>query len=377
MAESNNLNIAQNQYTIDLSSDTLTVRSSYSTEIKRKKIINIGNCSKFYLYILYSALFKLISIIILAKIGDNNGILGFLPVLSSYENMRSIYTYLSHIIFGTIFHFCFGERKKDDAKLKVNILNLKLHKIINEDKKITNFFIFLTCFGFVAANEFQILLSSLGYESLNFWSFQTIFTFLFMRKYFEFDIYKHHKCSIIFIFIICTILLFCSTFFPSSIIGNRNQYEFVKSELGSYFYIVLFIFLFTFLSLNYGFSRNYSKVLMQRKFVSRYILIIFIGITGLIMAIITAIIFYINDKDNPAQYFKELSKRSTWEVLRDVLIVVPIFLFSQFMQLYFEILVIYYLNPMYCLLLNNICFGSEKLILFLFDLIWIILHILF
>ena len=37
------------------------------------------------------------------------------------------------------------------------------------------------------------------------------------------------------------------------------------------------------------------------------------------------------------------------------------------MQIYLEILTIYYLNPMYCLMLNNICYGLEKIILFLFD----------
>ena len=37
------------------------------------------------------------------------------------------------------------------------------------------------------------------------------------------------------------------------------------------------------------------------------------------------------------------------------------------MQIYLEILTIYYLNPMYCLMLNNICYGTQKVILFILD----------
>ena len=37
------------------------------------------------------------------------------------------------------------------------------------------------------------------------------------------------------------------------------------------------------------------------------------------------------------------------------------------MQMYLEILTIYYLNPMYCLMLNNICYGRQKMIFFILD----------
>ena len=106
---------------------------------------------------------------------------------------------------------------------------------------------------------------------------------------------------------------------------------------------------------------------MQSKFVSSYILIIFIGIVGIIITIIISIISYYYERDNFIDYFKELKNHSTWEILRDVLIITPIFLFSQFMQMYFEILVIYYLNPIYTLVLNNINYGIKRLILFLFS----------
>ena len=63
----------------------------------------------------------------------------------------------------------------------------------------------------------------------------------------------------------------------------------------------------------------------------------------------------------------ELKNHTTWEILRDVLIITPLFMFFQFMQIFLEILIIYYLNPVFCLLLNNICYGTIRIIFFLID----------
>jgi hypothetical protein len=188
-----------------------------------------------------------------------------------------------------------------------------------------------------------------------------------MKKYFEFDIYRHHKCSIISIIIICTILLFIATFLPNFDSKMESQYEYVKNELGSYFYSIPIMFIFIIISFIYGFSRTYSKILMQSKYISKFILIIFIGIAGLITTITISIIFYFLEKDNFFAYFMELKNHTTWEILRDVLIITPLFMFFQFMQIFLEILIIYYLNPVFCLLLNNICYGTRRLIFFLID----------
>ena len=106
---------------------------------------------------------------------------------------------------------------------------------------------------------------------------------------------------------------------------------------------------------------------MQSKYISKFILIIFIGIAGLITTISISIIFYFLEKDNFTAYFMELKNHTTWEILRDVLIITPLFMFFQFMQIFLEILIIYYLNPVFCLLLNNICYGTRRLIFFLID----------
>ena len=352
MSEINIKKNSDSEYTFNFSDHTMTSRYETNTA-KKIKLISIGLCSKFYFYILGSALFKFISLMILGDKETNFGLFGFAPVLTSYNSMQNIYTYLGYIIFGIIFHFWFkGKEKKNNLFFEALITIHK--KMMNQDKNKTNFQIFLVCFCFATYKEIQNLLYSFGYEPLDYWTFEIIFTFLLMKKYFEVDIYKHHLCTIIMISIICSFLIFIASFFPSSKEGN--QYDLVKEQCGDYFYTFIFILAFIFLSFNYSFSTSFSKVLMQIKFISPYILIFFIGLTGLIFSIITSVISYIYTKDdNLIHYFEKIiAISSTWEILRDVLIVAPIFLFSQFMQINFEILTIYYLNPMYCLLLNNI-----------------------
>ena len=262
MTDLNDINILNNQYTIELNED-IKASIAYSSELKNnnKCIISIGICSKFYFYILGSALFKLLSLIIISEIG----LFGFVPILSSYYSILSLYTYFSFIIFGSIIHFCF--KRKDYISHNKNALNLLHVKIINQDKKGTNLKFFLACIGFTIYNEIQIFLYSNGYHALDFWTFELVFTFLLMKKYFEVNIYGHHKCSIIFIIIICSILLFIATFLPND--NKENQYQYVEKKLGNYFYSILISIVFMVLSFNYALSINYSKILMQSKFVSQ------------------------------------------------------------------------------------------------------------
>ena len=366
MNEGNNVNKINNQYTQYAIETTFTnVSEKVSSEVKNKSLISIGNCYKFYFYILGSAFFKVLSLMILGDKDSNFGLFGFSPILSSYNSMQSIYTYLGYIIFGIISYFCFnGKEKKKYYFLET--LSFVKERMKNQDKNKTKFQIFFVCFCFSIYKETQNLLFYFGYQPLDYWTFEVIFTFLLMKKYFEVDIYKHHICSIIMISIICTFLLFAASFFPNS--NEGNQYEFVEEQLGNYLFIFIFILIFMFISFIYSFTRNFSKVLMQTKFVSQYILIFFIGITGLIFSIIISLITYFCGKDdNFISYFEALITHSTSDILLDILLISPLFMFFQFMQIYFEILTIYYLNPMYCLLLNNICYGIQRLVLFLFN----------
>ena len=363
MADLNILCQLNNKYSTNSPSEYI---SKPETRIlKKNTLINIGFCTKFYFYIFGSALFKFFYVMILGSQENTIALFRFSPILFNYNSIQSVYTYLSYIFFGIIFHFCFKGKDKNKNKYMINNLNLKRELKINQNKKKINLQLFLTCFCFATYSEFQTLLYSNGYDSLDYWTFEIIFTFIFMRKYFEIGFYKHHKYSMFSTIVISTSFLFAATFFPTSYMDN--QYQYVKDKYGNVFYSIPFILIFIIISFNYGFSRNYSKVLMQNKFVSKYILIIFIGIAGLILTLIISAISYSYEIDNFIFYYKELKSLDTEKVLREVFIITPLFIISQFMQMYLEILTIYYLNPMYCLMLNNICYGTQKIILFILD----------
>ena len=87
------------------------------------------------------------------------------------------------------------------------------------------------------------------------------------------DFYKHQKVSIIFIISACSALLLTASILPTSLLDGKdekNAYQNINDKLGSYFYCILFIILFVGLSFIYSYSRTYSKVLMQIKFVSPF-----------------------------------------------------------------------------------------------------------
>ena len=346
-------------------------KESTSEEEKNKKFITIGKCSRFYLFILGSSFSKFFTILMMGNKNKNIGLFGFSPILSSYNNIQSMYTYIGYIIFGLIIFF-FSNGKNNIFSIKKNQKWLLIHNknkmTVCTPKTFSQVFLVCFCFGFYI--EAINILYSLGFQSFNYWTFETLFTFLLMKKYFVVDIYRHHKCSIIFIFVTSTTCLLIASFLPnSSYKGEKNSYQYIEEDMGNYFYFIIITIFFVFLSFNYSFSRTFSKVVMQSKFLSPYKLIILIGITGFIISLIDAIIlYYINVGVNTLQYFSDLNScEKDYKYYLEIFLIYPIFIFTKFLQIYFEIMTIYYLNPIFTLMINNITYSSSKLFFFIIN----------
>ena len=83
-------------------------------------------------------------------------------------------------------------------------------------------------------------------------------------------------------------------------------------------------------------------------------------------------------ENNILQYFIDLNNcEKDYKFYLEIFLITPIFIFIQFMQLYFEILVIFYLNPIYALAINNLTFGSTKLVSFIANASANVIHFLF
>ena len=341
---------------------------------EKKKLIRIGECSRFYLYILASAFFRFLCFLLLGYKEKNIGLFGFCPIINSYNVTKSIYTYIGYIIFGTIFYYAFKrknkKRERETHGLSIKLLIHNKSKLMPKSAK-TIFQIILVCFFYALYNEIQNILYNQGFQFFYYWTFETIFSYVLMKKYFVMDIYTHHKCSIIFIVITCSIFLLIASFLPGSTITENerslNSYQIIEKLFNSYYYCIFIILFLLFLSFIISFSRTYSKIIMQTKYLSKYSLIIFIGITGLILSIIASIILYYTNKGNHImQYFSELKNcpKDLYFYL-EIFLVYPIFIFFRFLQINFEILVIYYLDPIYALMINNLYDTLSNIVLFI------------
>jgi hypothetical protein len=196
-----------------------------------------------------------------------------------------------------------------------------------------------------------------------------------MKKYFIINNYIHHKVAIMFNVIICSSILITASFLPTSLSNEKsNSYIAIKDKLGSYFYFILFILFFLFLSYIYSFSRVYSKVFMEFKFISPFKIIVIYGIAGFIISLIAFGVSHSlgYEKDNIDKYitdmgelFNGINGKKPYNFWVEIFCVYPFFSFFSFMEIYFEILTIYYLNPFYILMTNTIYYGIVELIYFL------------
>ena len=112
---------------------------------------------------------------------------------------------------------------------------------------------------------------------------------------------------------------------------------------------------------------------MQIKFISPFKIIIFFGIAGFPISIIASIVSkYIGYRDNMFLYFcsmkNVLNEEKNYKFWIEVFLVYPLYSFTSFMEITFEFLTIYYLNPLYSLMTKDLYYFITKLIFFLFHL---------
>ena len=112
---------------------------------------------------------------------------------------------------------------------------------------------------------------------------------------------------------------------------------------------------------------------MQINFISPFKIIILFGVAGFPISIIVSIVsYYIGYNDNIVNYFSEmknaLNEEKNYKFWIEVFLVYPLYSFTSFMKITFEILTIYYLNPLYVLMTNNLYYSIKELYSFLFNL---------
>ena len=377
-----------------------------------KFFIGLGECSKYYLYILGTVIFKCLRD---CMFGFNNinpeskiGLFGFIPKLSNHHLIQSLYRYFSFILGGALFTYILkklsdeeNNKKKDKQKLVLKVSLIQDQKYADFGKiKITD--ILIVCLIYSIHSELSRIMYLFDFGSLDLWTIDIMFILLFMDIYFVVNFYKHQKCSMIFIIIIDTILLLISSLLPytdhedieESTAKDYNAYNNIEDITGNNYAFIVILLIFIILSGLLSYARVKEKVLIDFYYLSPYKLIFYIGIFGFI---ITSIILgittifncseetdYIKEHcyvirienniskyyyDNIIAYFDELKySNSSYSFFLEVLLITPLFLIISFFEFACEILTIFYFNPNYVLVRDSIYYSISRLIFFLYNL---------
>ena len=339
------------------------------------KFISFGKCSHLYLYILGSVLFKFLESFLLGYKNNNTkfSLYDFVPILYDYNFMKSIYAYIGYIFFGLLFFIILIKRnKKHNGTSKKNKLKGIIHNKTNKKPKNIYFQIFIFSLLLVFHIETKKVLYNLDFQAFNIWTFDIIFMLIIMKKNFIIYYYKHQKFAILFIVIASSVSIITSSFLPFKIEDGKyiNSYKVAKQK-GSYLLSFPLILFFVFLSYIYSYSRVSGKLLMQIHFFSSYTLIFYAGIVGLISTLTTSLISNkLEYEDNIFDYIEDLKQKfynNKYEFYFEIFAVNITYSFIMFMEIIFELLTVYYLNPLFILITNNLCYGVIQLITFIVE----------
>ena len=346
-------------------------------------IIGIGSCSFYYFYILGAFISKISELVVL----DFSNEYGF--KLDKCFAIKNLLTYIGYIIFGYLFYL--NERiKKDDTKKtslhKSNSLVLiyESHSMDLTQKQVV-IIIFLSFIFHSFQTEVKSLLYMRGFQPFNLWTTDIFFMRIFLKKYFVMNEFNHQKLSLLFVMIACSVVLIIAAFLDNTPFKENGQWIVddvfkVKTKNDAIKSFLIFL-LFMILSSIYSHIRVINKFSMEKKFISSYKIIIFIGIFGILISIILSIICayfgldHIDDVTsyNIIEYFGNFTYHSakntnftTYEYYEGLGFYL-ILMFIYFMEIFCEMKIIFYLNPVYVLISNTFCYGVMELKQYLND----------
>jgi len=355
-------------------------------------LIGFGKCSKYYLYILGTVVIKAVKDVIFgfSDIDQRNKedfqIIKPIPLFCQHNLLQNLFRYLGLFAGGFIFLKIKQkniqsnkekEKKRETANkeglnhdIELIYTDVKLGKVkVNE--------VIIIAVIMCVYYELRKLLYLMNFFFIDFWTFNVVFMMLFMHRFYKIEFYNFQKCSLYFIVITNTLLLVINTVIPQKRMDDKNEFDLYDDTLGNASYSIFFLITFICLSLILSYARVKIKLLTETKFISNYTIIIFIGICGIIMTIIEIIfsecfechletmnetfktLCFVNNTKNETYhdeiktFFDKFGTLSGLDVFINILLILsyPVICFFEMLC---ELLIIYYLNPIYMLVRDNI-----------------------
>lgn len=372
----------------------------------------IGELNSFYYFILYSMIAKFVSNLILdfdtiySTKNSKKSIFQINPVLSEHILIKSLYKYLSFMFFSIIL-FCYvkiktRKKEKNETVKKRNKTTNKKKKPINGNNSLiydetvliskvdpSKFMRF--CFLYVFFLELIEITYYLGFYDFDLWAFNIVFSSIFMTILLKIKIFSHQIISLGSIVIVNLV----SNIWIASLPEENNGFHIVNILFGNKYFGIIFYLLYIFNSFLISYARTFGKLLMEQKYIPLYQISFFIGLAG--FCLISVCLFFtsifqchedyntkeqiqfckIFDKEKISYYFdsffvyfsklKYKKENESFEFWLEVILITPLQIFVYFVVFNFEILLIYYFNPIYILVGDSLYYGFLKLVSFLFS----------
>ena len=193
-----------------------------------------------------------------------------------------LFSYIGVIILS----FCIKKEKNDEevilrSQLELKLIHNDVKKFIQTQKGIIMFIAILILW---IIEENLILIYVDIFQDLDFWFFELIFISIIFSKYFIFKIYSHEILGMAISIGVGSIL----KIYNITIAFNSEDAD--KTLYSKYPIICCFIILYFFIIAARSYVNTQLKVFMDLKFVSHRTLLIFYGLAGAIICLITGVI---------------------------------------------------------------------------------------
>ena len=374
----------------------------------KRKYITFGRFNKKYFFILGSIIVRYIITFIngftpFLTPNKSYYIFGSEPFFASHPLLILCIQYFSIFLGGVILEIIYHKREKNKEKdsdleykttllsndYNINVNDGIVKEEIDKEYKSNDKKYFLRIFSVLSIYYFSQTtintLNSLQLKEINFWPLEFIFLFFFSKKILKRTIYKHQRISIIILIIVCSIIYILNSFIKLSdedcsklnddevkecIYLNKNIYGRIIMVFDSY-YIPIFIIIYLIAMVGDSYYTVYNKWFTDIKYITIERIVLYIGIIGFFYSLILFVILsnipcgddqglleHICKFDVDRKYyydnFLNLAEiELNPQLFIDIFVTLILYMIASFLNMFFEILIITYLDPFYLIPINS------------------------
>ena len=270
-------------------------------------LIGIGKCSKYYMHIFVIIFCQFICDFFTMFNKDNDeethyeeekgdNFIDYSFKLKDHFLIQDLLRFIGSILCGLILYYFYmkNEKNKKEKKQKYGKIEIKTYEEKEKPKKI----IFLVCIIYSSGLILRNFLISLKFDA-GYWTLEILFLVYLSKRILKINVGNHQKVTMFMLAVILFICQIISFSIPRSkhdcsgdkdceekYIYDNNLYVIIKKKLGHEIYIplIIIVYLISFMMRDYSWVE--TKYLIDIKGIPIYKILLYTGISGLILVII-------------------------------------------------------------------------------------------